>query len=491
MAGRFLTMEKMRDMKYCFLLAVGAVLAVASGCDREENPGSEPDTRHSVTLQANAVGNETKNIFDAGGNFYWLPSDAIGLATVGGDGKTTFSELKWDSETAYVRSGSFSGEVEGKVGAYAVYPYNTNHKLSGTTLTYNLPSSYTYDSVDTDFYSAGSTSYINSSNAPAYGVIAGEGNNLSTEFKHLGGVLCIKIDKMSANKGYVTLTADRKIAGNFTVDLSAETPELTTSTETASEGNSITIDYWAVEGASGVFYFPLPVGEYNVTLTVGFQKVPTTTMYSCTTASRSLEISRRDVKKLSVTYATIAKTGYCCYNGYKFIDLDLPSGTLWAETNVGASGIYGIGRFYTWGETEIKSSYSEPDSYEKYNSTDKLTTLENDNDAAYVNWGSFCRMPSKEEFDELIKYCTWKSDGSNGMWFTSTLNGNSVFFPYTGYKYDDVNPSVGLGGFYWTREITADACNRAYGFRVYNTGTAETLWDQRWGGYAVRAVVEK
>ncbi len=483
-------------MKRCFILAFGAVLALASGCGKEANPGSEPGTGHSVTLMVSD--NSTRAIFDPYGAFHWQTGDKIGVSTVGG---TELGALTLDHTTSgNVVTGTepvcFNGEIDGELGNYAVYPYSASHRISGQTLTYNLPSSYSYSDVDTDYYTLGTESYFNSANPPALGTITSDGDELSTELRHLCGVLCIKIDKLPSTDGYVTITADRKIAGNFTVDLSAETPELTTSTETATTDNSITITYRAVAGASGVFYFPLPVGEYNVTLTLGFQKVPTTVMYSRTTASRKLEISRRDVKRLSVSYGTMAKKGYHTYNGYKFIDLGLPSGTLWAETNVGASGIYGIGRYYTWGETDIKTFYSDPGSYKKYTGTDKLSTLENDDDAAYVNWGSFCRMPTKAQFDELInsENCTMEGDGRNGVWFRSTRNGTSVFFPYTGYKYNDESISVGAGGYYWSREINTDGYTSAYGLCVHvydDTIEVRTLYDLRWGGYAVRAVVAK
>ena len=484
----------MRDMKHCYLFAIGAVVAMVSGCGKEVNPDPEPDTRHSVTLRVSD--SSTRAIFDQYGAFHWQTGDKIGVST---SGSTGLSSLTLDHTTSgNVVTGSapvcFNGEIDGEIGSYAVYPYSASHSISGQTLTYNLPSSYTYSSVDENYYTQGTESYINSANPPAWGKITSKDDELSTELKHLCGVLCVRIDKMPTTDGYVTLTADRKITGNFTVDLGAETPELVTSTETATTDNSITITYRAVAGASGVFYFPLPVGKYNVTLTIGFQKVPT---YSRTTSSRSLEISRRDMKRISVTYDTMAKKGgYHTYNGYKFIDLDLPSGTLWAETNVGASGIYGIGRYYTWGETDIKTFYSDPGSYSKYNSTDKLSTLENSDDAAYVNWGSFCRMPTRAQFEELIdsNNCTVEGDGKNGVWFKSVSTGNSVFFPYTGYKYNDESISVGAGGYYWSREINTDGYTSAYGLCVHvydDSIEVKTVYDLRWGGYAVRAVVEK
>ena len=86
-------------------------------------------------------------------------------------------------------------------------------------------------------------------------------------------------------------------------------------------------------------------------------------------------------------------------NGHKFVDLGLPSGLLWAETNVGASTPYADGDYYAWGETQTKSDYSW-DTYKwgnsltKYNSSDGKTTLEASDDVATVKWGKESRMPS-------------------------------------------------------------------------------------------------
>ena len=46
-------------------------------------------------------------------------------------------------------------------------------------------------------------------------------------------------------------------------------------------------------------------------------------------------------------------------NGHKFVDLGLPSGLLWAETNIGAATAADDGCYFAWGETDMttKSSY--------------------------------------------------------------------------------------------------------------------------------------
>ena len=97
-------------------------------------------------------------------------------------------------------------------------------------------------------------------------------------------------------------------------------------------------------------------------------------------------------------------------NGHKFVDLALPSGILWATNNIGATTAADDGYYYAWGETEPQSSNSYSwDSYKhgtswsnlaKYNATDEKTVLEKEDDAAYINWGSSCRMPTYDDFNE-------------------------------------------------------------------------------------------
>ena len=487
-----------------YTLVLLSIAAVAlCGCNKQETPS---DTlRHTVTLRAEAAGSEsTRNIFDVGGNFYWLKTDAIGLATVGGDG-TTFSELKWDTVEALVKSGSFSGDIEGSVGLYAIYPYNAGHKLSDATLTYHLPATYEYTAPDEDYFSAGTKSYLNSANAPAYGAIVPDANgNLSTQFKHLGGVLCIKLDHIPASAGHITVTADRKIAGDFSVNLNDTTPQIKTSDDASSSTeNTVTVSWSdATVGKTGVFYFPMPVGTCNVSVEVGYHSIGLGEM-ARVSKSREVVIERTSMKKVSLTYKTMAKDSYYIYGGHKFIDLGLDSGLLWAETNVGADNYYDCGNYYVWSETKTRDNYGKITSYSKYNDDDDKTVLDPTEDAASVNWGTYCRMPLKKDWKELHK-C---DKGSNANYYGRTYvgtNGNSIFLPAGGFRIDDRVNSSPYEGYYWCRDLAyapnypnvfvfnSDANSDANYTRIGfdNEDDAEKRADYRYKGYSIRPVVD-
>ncbi len=55
-------------------------------------------------------------------------------------------------------------------------------------------------------------------------------------------------------------------------------------------------------------------------------------------------------------------------NGHEAVDLGLPSGTLWATCNVGASSPEELGDYFAWGETKPKEKYSD-ENYMFYNPT--------------------------------------------------------------------------------------------------------------------------
>ena len=92
--------------------------------------------------------------------------------------------------------------------------------------------------------------------------------------------------------------------------------------------------------------------------------------------------------------------------------------------------------------------------YEDY--TDTLTVLQDEDDLAMISWGSDWRMPSQREWYELISYCShnWTNkNGTNGLVFTSP-NGGGLFFPATGYYFENEFVNDNVIGYYWSNSIT-------------------------------------
>ena len=202
---------------------------------------------------------------------------------------------------------------------------------------------------------------------------------------------------------------------------------------------------------------------------------------------------------------------------HTYVDLGLPSGTLWATCNIGADNPEDYGDYFAWGETmgytgntsdgrsfnwtsykyckgsnTTLTKYCNKSSYGYNSFTDNLTELLPVDDAAYVNWGSGWRMPSKTQFDELINSSytttTWTTqNGVNGYQITSKTNGNSIFFPAAGYRNGSSRSSAGSYGYYWSRTLYTSYPNRAYDLYFYLGGIN---WgnDYRCNGQSVRPV---
>ena len=168
-----------------------------------------------------------------------------------------------------------------------------------------------------------------------------------------------------------------------------------------------------------------------------------------------------------------------------WVDLGLPSGTLWATRNIGADKPEDYGDYFAWGETTPKVVYIYDtykwwkeyrdanghchEGYTKYcwnpsfgldGFVDGKTELDLADDAAAANWGGGARMPSWDQITELQYKCTWqetKRNGVNGHLVTGP-NGNTIFLP----------AEAGMVGYwpggkgYWSRMLISQYVDRAY-----------------------------
>ena len=211
-------------------------------------------------------------------------------------------------------------------------------------------------------------------------------------------------------------------------------------------------------------------------------------------------------------------------SNYKKIDLGLPSGTLWADRNIGATDIYDGGKLFQWGDP---TPYDVPEhtgntinegqkmfrwndyklnpsgdgsTFTKYNSTDGKSTLDPEDDAAHVNMGGTWKMPTWEQVIELFKgttqelyakltvdsvpvkvangvynkdggYVSWtyinghSSSETNGklayMKLLSKSNGKSLVVPSSFYATDDGVDTGSHGGRFWSSSLNSQGVNSA------------------------------
>ena len=142
------------------------------------------------------------------------------------------------------------------------------------------------------------------------------------------------------------------------------------------------------------------------------------------------------------------------------VDLGLASGLLWAKCNLGTTDPTQLGDYYAWGETSTKKKYYS-NNYKhfkidggikvlKYNEKDGKTVLDLNDDAARANIGAGYRIPTKEDWEELLEDCKWEAvtttlseiiDPSQtkviARWKVTGPSGNSIVLPMTsGFRGD-------------------------------------------------------
>lgn len=188
--------------------------------------------------------------------------------------------------------------------------------------------------------------------------------------------------------------------------------------------------------------------------------------------------------------------------GHKFIDLGLSSGLLWADCNMGAISPENPGYYYSWGEVSPKNTFGMDnykfydttisDRYTKYTTKDGLYTLLSQDDAATMEWGTRCRIPTKEDMYELCDECKWtlKSDGSG--YTVKGPNGNSIFLPMTGFNIGNGLSSPEYGC-YWTSSLTLSVSPSQSAFNLVLIPQFVRLYDGylRFWGMCIRPVATK
>ena len=200
-------------------------------------------------------------------------------------------------------------------------------------------------------------------------------------------------------------------------------------------------------------------------------------------------------------------------NGYEYVDLSLPSGTMWATCNVGATKpedqglLFQFGRVdgYKYGDKNNKfrtnAQILEDESTSEYipitssgKTYDKNEILDLADDAAHVNMGGKWKMPTKDELEELFNNTTHKVETINevkGMLFTSKTNNKQLFVPFVGYWYDGNFYNPGSESCIWSSQVPPSNANGAYSLYCDSCGDADISGSTRSCTFSVRGVFRK
>ena len=224
-------------------------------------------------------------------------------------------------------------------------------------------------------------------------------------------------------------------------------------------------------------------------------------------------------KRYFIVFLMLLTFGVSC-TMHDYVDLGLPSGTLWATSNIGACSSTDIGDYYAWGEVNKKSKYIWQ-TYKHLNANaedaipeflyfhltkycteyyhgdnhvfDSKTQLELPDDVAYIRWGRDWRIPTKAQWEELFSHCDWNAvnmKGVNGYQVVGPSN-KSIFLPATGFI-DTLVHYKDEYGMYWSSSVEYET-NRSYYAWALECCAVEhrMVYGYRCSGYAVRPVKAK
>lgn len=476
------------------LLTLSALVACGEDTAMEESLNlSNGKTLESISItgkdfQIDGATRSSVVISNSGVNFLWEAGDVVGIFPDKGDQVSFAMDEGAGMQTATFNGGGWALKASSTYAAY--YPHNFyNRDLTA------IPVSYEGQRQDGN----ASTAHLGAYDFMAASVTTPSNGAVAFDMQHMGALVMLQTDlgeaKTLTNVALKASTPAFVEAG--TIDLTAMNPHIASTAST--NIHNIPLENFTVAD--------------NETSIVYFMMAPTNL------EGETLEIILSDEDGEYIKYEVAGKNfvagtayAYTLTEGEKFdtsvtynaVDLGLPSGTLWADRNVGADAPEGWGDHFAWGETEPKGyyqwssykwcngSYNTLTKYctnSSYGTVDGKIVLDLEDDAAYVNMGSEWRMPTLSELQELFNNCTWTwttQNGVNGYKVTGN-NGNSLFLPAAGCRdYSDLYAAYGN---YWSSSLDESSPDYAY---VLCFGSGNYFdWNNydRYYGRSVRAVV--
>lgn len=236
--------------------------------------------------------------------------------------------------------------------------------------------------------------------------------------------------------------------------------------------------------------------DKGIQTVTGNQSQQQTSSSSNTTQIHSGDIFEVASSRVAVTeLATMVEYGPTegKLNGHAWVDLGLPSGTRWATCNVDATAPEQPGKLYAWGETATKTNFVPENS-----KTDKKPMGDISGnptyDVATAKWGKGWRIPTEEQFKELLKYCSYTYEPCGNIYwqkFTSHINNKVIYLPATGYKEGSAKLTYPkTNGYYWTSSPLIDYPDSGAGVYIFAVDEGRMSHGERSTGGAVRPVAD-
>ncbi|MCQ2146726.1 MAG: membrane lipoprotein lipid attachment site-containing protein [Bacteroidales bacterium] len=509
-------------------------LAILAGCsDIIDNPSLEEGGRVFKAI-TEASSPDTKTTLD-NGKIVWSAWDEILILGPSAGRYYLRGDSEGKPEAEFREVGDYSLPINPSLSTnVALYPFPNDpeyifedYNLYDLDVTEQGDGTYRFDNVIIPPIQLYAPDSFNDGFFPMVAV-SGTAEDHTLNFKNvLGGV---KI-QLTGNASIRTIVFrgnnDETIAGRASIIASADSdPVITVGTVEYFKNIRLEVDDIPLnETEPETFLVTLPPMTFTNGFTVEVVDVDGNVMEIRTNKPKTI-VRSSNLKMSAVRFAPNVKEPQ---GEYEYVDLGLPSGTLWASMNVGATKPEESGDYFAWGETSPKSSYNfnnykyqktcvdrglsggvvievEVENYTKYVMEpsayyDMARTLRFSDDAANANWGGAWRMPSMDEIWELVFECDWtyeQVNGVSGYRVSGPAEGKSIFLPCTGYMNEEGLQDEGtfgltLGNINYDWQ-TDKACCLHYGkFNYGGEIVDDATWDPmpRFYGVPVRPVYDK
>ncbi|MBR5035219.1 MAG: hypothetical protein IKX71_07915 [Bacteroidales bacterium] len=449
---------------------------------QETSPNPDAKVFTAIIEDNTSVG--TKTVLDNDGNVRWKQGDQVSIfvgSTVNEHYQVTdASEGKTSASLYQVTSPGFVAgtDINNNV---AFYPYATTAEIAKSGSSYVI-SDILLPAVQN--YAEGSFG----NGAFPMAAVTSSTSDMILKFKNVLGGLKLQL-KGTATIASIRITGNNNeiLCGAAEVTVSnTTTPTISLSDATA---KTVTLDCGEGVQLNTETATPFIIALPPMTMDGGFTVVVTDT------EGNYMEI--KTTKSQTITRSNMLKMPAVVFEGIPTwaVDLGLPSGTLWAPTNIGASSPEEVGGRYAWGETETKDNYvwgnykwcnGTSSSMTKYCAADGKTELDDDDDVAQVILGNGWHMPDNNQIQELLSECTWVSETLNGVsgYRVTGPNTNSIFLPCNG-QWEDAGLTYASRVYLWSSECYGNG--NAY--RLQYPDDVNWGYNHRHDGLCVRAVL--
>jgi len=471
------------------IIFFAAAALLLSACVKEAGQISSDFAGTTLRAYQEVAVDSKTTVLNGGTQVYWEPNDEIEIFLNGTGYKFVTNITEPATVADFTESSSNPSHLELLPGStealWGLYPFSDNAVSDGKSVTTTLPAVQTgrADSFDKDTHVTLALASVNNPSLTFCNVTGGLRFSLTQE-----GIKTIRFEgnRGEALAGRIMIACDN----NLPVVVGIGSREAAITLTAPDDGTFQT----------GVWYY---IDVVPRKLTGGFKMVFSKEGTSAVLASsNSVEIKRG-------IYGSIANVDAGLeFKAQSVADaVDMGLSVKWASWNVGASKPEEYGNRFAWGETLPKNNYhwdnykfpryvhvnGEQYFFASYDFVDDKYILESEDDAATANWGGQWRMPTEEEYEELLDEAnsswTWTTEnGVHGYRVTSKKTSNSIFFPAAGYHMSGDAPlTTDEYGWYWSANLYTESATYAYclGFLATDAGISRAY---RARGLSVRPV---